>query len=69
MKKHLDLVLLLLFGISLFSEIMVAVYLLAVGFPLLVAAKYSILVGTAIIVFAVLKFLKRRLRNTLKEEG
>jgi hypothetical protein len=69
MKKHLDLVLLLLFGISLFSEIMVAIYLLVIGFPLLVAAKYSVLVGVAVISLAVLKFLKRRLGDKLKEEG
>lgn len=69
MKKHLDLVLLLLFGVSLFSEIMVAIYLLVIGFPLLVAAKYSVLVGVAIISLAVLKFLKRRLSDKLKEEG
>ena len=69
MRKHLDLILLLLFGVSLFSEIMVAIYLFIIAFPLLVAAKYSSFLGTGIISFAALRLLKRHFEGKAKEEG
>jgi hypothetical protein len=69
MRKHLDLLLLLLFGISLFSDVFVGIYLLLACFPLLVAAKFSNLVAIAIIVIASLKILKRHFEDKAKEEG
>jgi predicted ABC-type exoprotein transport system permease subunit len=69
MRKHLDLILLLLFGISLFSDVFVGIYLFLVCFPLLVAAKFSTLLGIGIIVLASLRILKRHFQSKIKEEG
>jgi predicted ABC-type exoprotein transport system permease subunit len=69
MRKHLDLLLLILFGVSLFSDIFVGVYLLLIAFPLLVAAKFSNLLGIGIISLASLKILKRHLKDKAREEG
>jgi predicted ABC-type exoprotein transport system permease subunit len=69
MKKHLNLLLLLLFGISLFNNAFVGIYLFLVCFPLLVAAKLSHLLGMGVIVFAAVKFLRRRPQDKAKEEG
>jgi hypothetical protein len=69
MRKHLDLLLLLLFGISLFSDVFVGIYLLLACFPLLVAAKFSNLLAIGIIVIASLKILKRHFEDRAKEEG
>lgn len=69
MRKHLDLLLLLLFGVSLFSDIFVGVYLLLIAFPLLVAAKFSNLLAIGIIALALLKILKRHFQSKIKEEG
>ena len=69
MRKYLDLILLLLFGISLFSDVFVGIYLLIIAFPLLVAAKFSSMLATGIISFATLKLLKRYFEGRAKEEG
>ena len=69
MKKYLDLILLLLFGISLFSDVFVGIYLFVIALPLLVAAKFSSLLGIAVIVLAILRFLKRHFEHKAKEEG
>lgn len=69
MRKHLDLVLLLLFGVSLFSDVFVGIYLFIITLPLLVAAKFSHLLATAIISFATLRLLKRYFEGKAKEEG
>jgi predicted ABC-type exoprotein transport system permease subunit len=69
MRKHLDLLLLLLFGISLFSDVFVGIYLFLICFPLLVAAKLSNLLGVGIIALALLKILKRHFQSKIKEEG
>lgn len=69
MRKHLDLLLLLLFGISLFSDVFVGIYLLLICFPLLVAAKFSNLLGIGIIGFVTVRVLKRYFEDKAKEEG
>jgi hypothetical protein len=69
MRKYLDLLLLLLFGISLFSDVFVGIYLLLACFPILVAAKFSNLLATGIISFAFLRILKRYFEGKAKEEG
>lgn len=69
MRKHLDLLLLLLFGISLFSDVFVGIYLFLVCFPILVAAKFSHLLATGIVAFAFLRILKRYFEDKAKEEG
>lgn len=69
MKKYLKALLLLLFGLSLFSDIAVAIYVLPIAIALLTAAKFSWLLGCALISLAVLRLIKIRLEIETKEEG
>ena len=69
MKKYLSSILLLLFGVTLFSDAMIGIYLFIIGLPILVAVKFSHLFGAAIVVLAVLKILKRHFEVNAREEG
>jgi len=68
MKKNLDLILLILFGISLFSDVFVGIYLFLIFLPLTVAAKYSNLLGVAIVILTTLRILSRYFKNKLNED-
>jgi putative Mn2+ efflux pump MntP len=68
MKKNLDLIIFILFGISLFSEVFVGIYLFLIFFPITVVAKCSNLLGMAIIILAILKMLSRYFKNKSDEE-
>lgn len=69
MKKYLRVLLMLLFGLSLFSDIAVAIYVLPIAVALLTAAKFSWLLGCAVISLAILRLIKIRLDIETKEEG
>jgi hypothetical protein len=68
MKKNLDLILLMLFGISLFSDVFVGIYLFLIFLPVTVAVRYSNLLGVAIIILTILRILSRYFKNKLNEE-
>jgi hypothetical protein len=69
MKKYLKSLLLLLLGVTMFIDIFVAIYVFTLGTLMLVAAKFSYLVGLYIIGLASIKIFKIYVGSKMSEEG